>query len=116
MGVYDYLRVEMELPNVAYGKNVPEELVVNTNSLFQTKSLEKELRHYLLDSNGVLSTNGVPVGFSGVIKFYTFDRFNFGVSEATILGYWYEFKATLKKGVVQDCELIQKEALSRERI
>ena len=69
-----------------------------------------------MDSDGVLSTDGVPVGFSGIIKFYTFDRFNYGVSEATILGHWYEFRATLKKGVVQDCELIQKEALSRERI
>mgnify|MGYP003319376994 CR=1 FL=1 len=116
MGVYDYLRVEMELPNVAYGRHVPEELVVNTNSLFQTKSLDKDLKHYLLDKDGVLRTNGEPVKFSGVLKFYTFDRFNYGVSEATILGHWYEFRATLKKGVVQDCELIQKEALSRERV
>ena len=116
MAVYDYLRVDMELPTVAYGHNVPEELVINTNSLFQTKSLDKELKHYSLDTNGVLRTNGEPVRFTGVLKFYTFDRFNFGVSEATILGHWYEFKATLKKGVVQSCELIQREALSRERV
>ena len=59
-GVYDYLRVEMELPNVAYGHNVPEELVVNTNSLFQTKSLDFTLFKWLITTVTRSALSGCP--------------------------------------------------------
>lgn len=117
MGMYDYVRVQMQLPDVAYGKNIPKELIINDNCLFQTQSMEKELNYYTIDPNGMLwSFEWNRVFWSGVMKFYTFDRINYGVSEATVLGYWLEFKAKLKKGVVQSCELIKREALSRERV
>ena len=117
MGMYDYVRVQMKLPDVAYGKNIPKELNINENCLFQTQSMEKALNHYTIDPNGMLwSMEWNRVFWSGIMKFYTFDRWNHGVSEATVLGHWYEFKAELKKGVVQSCELIKREALSRERI
>ena len=43
--MYDYVRVEMRLPDVAYGH--PIELQLNANSLFQTKSLGNELKLYV---------------------------------------------------------------------